>query len=346
MVTHEPIWCVLHECAQELTAQGHVPFTRLALLSQARNRIPNLQRSTFDQIVQSMTLDASGRSRSSGAGLLSRIERGQYILSVNRPDRTSGSSVETWAPAGWPRAQRSRPRFTLSERVAALKKSFPDYLDTYDEQVPFTRAGQLELHLRTISRRRQLGSVGAAVHDLRFRRDLRATLEAWGIGRRSSRLVDESTFTKALENVLGDLESLDGLQVSKLAQPEQTIDQLWRMVERLGVVTNDAKVVAGTKTLHHLLPDLVVPIDRAWTGAFFGWPPLYFQYQQSRIFLHANRTFAEVARMVQPASYVAEGWRSSESKLIDNAIVGYCKAHGIAPLGPSSKQFRLNPAEV
>jgi hypothetical protein len=27
-------------------------------------------------------------------------------------------------------------------------------------------------------------------------------------------------------------------------------------------------VVGGTKTLHHLLPDLVPPMDRRWTGAF------------------------------------------------------------------------------
>jgi hypothetical protein len=29
--------------------------------------------------------------------------------------------------------------------------------------------------------------------------------------------------------------------------------------------------VPGTKALHHLLPDLVPPMDRAWTGAFFHW---------------------------------------------------------------------------
>jgi hypothetical protein len=44
-------------------------------------------------------------------------------------------------------------------------------------------------------------------------------------------------------------------------------DQLWMVVESLGVVENVAKIVAGTKTLHHLLPDLVVPMDRAWTGS-------------------------------------------------------------------------------
>ena len=88
-------------------------------------------------------------------------------------------------------------------------------------------------------------------------------------------------------------------------------------------------IVAGTKTLHHLLPDLVVPMDRAWTGTFFQFhlPEWQDSGSQRRIFQLAYSQFAEVARRVQPQQYVTgQGWRTSRSKVIDNALIGYCKA--------------------
>jgi hypothetical protein len=95
------------------------------------------------------------------------------------------------------------------------------------------------------------------------------------------------------------------------------------------VVENQAKVVAGTKTLHHLLPDLVVPMDRAWTGRFFQFhlPEWQDADSQRRIFQLAYGHFVNVARQVQPEQYVTgRGWRTSRTKIIDNALIGFCKA--------------------
>ncbi len=95
------------------------------------------------------------------------------------------------------------------------------------------------------------------------------------------------------------------------------------------MVDNRAKIVAGTKTLHHLLPDLVVPMDRAWTGAFFAWSQAAPQYQQHQAFVRAFKAFVHVAREVDPALYVGDGWKTSRTKVLDNAVIGYCKDVGI-----------------
>lgn len=92
--------------------------------------------------------------------------------------------------------------------------------------------------------------------------------------------------------------------------------------------------MAGTKTLHHLLPDLVPPMDRAWTGAFFCWSTAAPQYAQQVTFSRTFAGLAEIAWTVQPARYVGPGWRTSVSKLVDNAAIGYCKIHSIAPATP------------
>ena len=90
----------------------------------------------------------------------------------------------------------------------------------------------------------------------------------------------------------------------------------------MDIVTNDAKIVGGTKTLHHLLPELIVPIDRAYTKNFFGWHDPQFQYDQHACFHEAFLAFVTVARSANPRQYVSKGWNSSLTKVIDNALVG------------------------
>ena len=64
-------------------------------------------------------------------------------------------------------------------------------------------------------------------------------------------------------------------------QPREDLgvgDAVYRLIAALEVVTNKARIVAGIKTLHHLLPDLVPPMDRQWTGLFFGWSQVAPEY--------------------------------------------------------------------
>jgi len=74
-----------------------------------------------------------------------------------------------------------------------------------------------------------------------------------------------------------------------------------------------------TKALHHVLAELVVPMDREYTQTFFGW--------------HAEEfgAFVQIARLVNPSQYVNIGWNSSRTKVLDNALVGllqWVKDHG------------------
>ena len=94
------------------------------------------------------------------------------------------------------------------------------------------------------------------------------------------------------------------------------------LIKNLGIVENNSRIVPGTKTLHHLLPDLVVPVDRKFTQRFFRWGNPEFQYGQEAAFDHSFRAFATIARKVNPKQYVGAGWNSSQTKVIDNAIVG------------------------
>jgi hypothetical protein len=89
------------------------------------------------------------------------------------------------------------------------------------------------------------------------------------------------------------------------------------------------RVVSGTKALHHILPELVFPIDREYTQTFFGWHNPEFQQNPQGCFMVAFLAIAELANAVQPGRLVGEGWMASPAKILDNAIVGYCVKHGL-----------------
>lgn len=74
-------------------------------------------------------------------------------------------------------------------------------------------------------------------------------------------------------------------------------------------------------------------MDRAWTGAFFLWSAAAPQNAQAATFTRTFTGLAQVARAVKPAGYIGQGWRTSRSKVLDNAVIGYCKLNKITPAG-------------
>lgn len=227
----------------------------------------------------------------------------------------------------------------VEKRVTQILDGFPRYVAAYDRLVPFT-SEQLAAHRKTIELRRQAGSIRVAVTDPGFVASLRRTLMAWGLGVRGSILVPTASFAAALVAALPVLEPLESLQIDHSALPLEFPDQLWNLIRSLEVVENKAKLVAGTKTLHHLLPDLVVPMDREWTGKFFGLHPPEWQdpANQRRILRSAYAEFIQIARHVKPGQYVTgQGWRTSRTKVIDNALIGFCKVEmATQPTAPAA----------
>lgn len=215
-------------------------------------------------------------------------------------------------------------RIDRTARVKELIAGFPRFLAAYSNEPAFTRVGQLEFHVETIRLRRQLGSATAAVRDDRFLHSLYQTLNAWGIGRRASRLLPEAEFAEAVREKDTEIAKLENESIEDPnLDTEAVCERAWKLVNELGIVQNDTRIVPGTKALHHILPDLVVPMDRGYTQRFFLWHNPQFQYDQARKFRSIFHAFVDVARAVKPSQFVTGGWNSSSTKVIDNAVVGF-----------------------
>ena len=104
---------------------------------------------------------------------------------------------------------------------------------------------------------------------------------------------------------------------------------LWNIISGLSIGTGKTKIVGGSKALHHVLPDLVPPIDRQYTVRFF-----YHHTNLNRgdrvVFLEMFPSFYRIARegAVALSQLLGKGWMSTSiTKLIDNAIVGWVIKH-------------------
>ena len=108
----------------------------------------------------------------------------------------------------------------------------------------------------------------------------------------------------------------------------RTVDLIWSIIFDLKIGIGNTKIISGTKALHHLLPDLVPPIDRRSTVQFFFKNKNAVQgdaTKQSEAFRVMYLHFAMISRTCtdQIGSRLNRGMNTSIPKVIDNAIVGY-----------------------
>lgn len=216
----------------------------------------------------------------------------------------------------------------LRKDIADLIENFNIYLNKFTSRPPFQKPGQFDFHKKTISIRMQEESASAAIKNDQFLWSLYQTIQAWGIGKRGSNLFPFSKFTEALLSRINEIEMLDGLKIDDpLLDLQRFPRDLWYLMDSLEIIDNNTKLVACSKTLHHILPDLIVPIDREYTRKFFGWYGPEFQYGQRKFLFLALENFASIAKAVNPEQFVGKGWNTSRSKIIDNAIVGFMMVH-------------------
>jgi len=326
----QPTWTLVLGVIHELQAAGRLPVKLETLILAVQRRDPGRQRGSIQPVIQGMTANAGTGPPSPCGRVLVRVQRGYYDL---RPEDAAKDEEcdRRLRPGRRPHDARGALRAGLIQsRLDGLVSNFDLYVAEYDTSVPFGRSGQYEFHRSAIDRRLFLGSAAAAIHDTTFTEMLHAVLQAWGIGRRGSHLVPLAELRQSLVENEDAVVALDRLNLEAPALDITTVgENIDRLVSSLGVVKNRARIVAGTKTLHHLLPDLVPPMDRKWTGAFFCWSLADPQEHQSLIFSQAFSSLAGVARSTSPSRLVGSGWHTSPTKVLDNALIGYCRTHGI-----------------
>ncbi|MFZ0887524.1 MAG: hypothetical protein WA005_03660 [Candidatus Binataceae bacterium] len=210
--------------------------------------------------------------------------------------------------------------------VECLLSEFENCLD-YCEQHQYTG---FESHLRTMTLRNVLANAGDAIDNDEFLTSLHKTLSDWGL--RRAELVPLDEFKTVLRQHKQEIQQLEQFAIETVASDRWS--DLWSVIESLKITSKRPRLVSGTKVLHHILPNLVVPVDRVYTATFlFAYQPHDFQPEPNKsgqcereTFRVAFQCFSRVASAI--GSNVADYRRrnqihTSVTKLIDNAIFAF-----------------------
>jgi hypothetical protein len=179
---------------------------------------------------------------------------------------------------------------------------------------------------------------------------LYATLTAWGLHRMGdvettkTKLKDWKRFHDSLlakANVFREFLGHNFLQMSE-ADYSRVVLELRRCYESLDLSESGSTVVVNSKALHHLLPELIPPIDRQYTIRFFTqcpdrWRDRKGKFRQNQLpkglddqFNLFHETCVKIKRLadqVDPALFEEQRRQNAVTppKAVDNAIVNFVR---------------------
>lgn len=252
----------------------------------------------------------------------SAIGSGKPVPYENVP----GSSFDM---PGRRRRPRQRTAEGLTDRIEKLIVGFADYVAAFEARQAFP-GPSLYFHLRAVERRREHQTVNSLLDDRLFLEYVYAVLPAWGmhrLGPQAAKVGNFTEITTALRQTAPVLQQLWPLRITALDEQDsrQVAADAWEVISRIKVSTSRTQIVAGSKFLHHVLPDLVPPIDRRYTfmffthqqqvpsdrAAFLDWFP--------RLAEVGGRCREPILNAVTRGGFMATG----EAKVIDNAVMGF-----------------------
>ncbi len=265
---------------------------------------------------------------------------------VARSEGPDGKLLNRWNDGGLtehlpvPASLTSRkPRRKRAERarsnVEALIADFANLVHRFESSSAFP-GPSLYFHQRAIARCRGHTSVADLLADDQFFEYVYAVLPSWGMhrmGKQAAKVGDFDVMVKSFRSAAPAIEGLWDLHISRVPEREvgDVAAAIWSVLGALRVSTSATRIVAGSKALHHVLPDLVPPIDRQYTFQFFTGQKAVTTGDE-RAFLEwfpylaeiGRRAASEIRDVLDRGGFMATG----AAKVVDNAIIGFMQGDG------------------
>lgn len=161
-----------------------------------------------------------------------------------------------------------------------------------------------------------------------FYKKVHDTLIAWNMNQRGAKLASKNVLRDSILSLKNELVELENLRLQpNIELKERSIDMLKKVFLNLKVMESKRKIVGVSKTMHFILPNLIIPIDSTYTlTCFYN----YNKYDNSpeKEFGTFLDIFEKSIGIVKRLNLVQEDvdgekWNTSIPKLIDNAIIGF-----------------------
>lgn len=159
------------------------------------------------------------------------------------------------------------------------------------------------------------------------------TLIAWNMNQRRAKLVSFDEFKDSIVKNKLSLHELHTCHLSHLSDDDlpSILDKLEKLFSGMHVMQSKSRIVGVSKTLHFLLPNLVMPIDRTYTlNFFYGYDKCGQDVSDEfKTFKDVFEKVLKIAKKLNLSEKDIEklddgrNWNTSVPKLVDNAIIGY-----------------------
>ena len=227
----------------------------------------------------------------------------------------------------------------LSNRIEDLMDSFQDYVDHTMREYRVDSPSRY-FHIRAVAQLASHADLNSAFDDRLLFEYIYATLTAWNMDSLNARLCGFSELWSSFQDnrerfcnlsnyTLRSIEQLSSVTNGSNHELGEVIRQLAEVLLVVNVSRTGSWLVAATKASHHLLPELIPPIDRRNTLRFFygKHPPqaLCFEHfaQVISYYVEVSASLSEeIGSMIDVSSF-----NSSTTKIIDNAVIGWMALH-------------------
>lgn len=220
------------------------------------------------------------------------------------------------------------------ENIKKLTKNKERFLD-YSQKIKDKFDGPSGyFYMKVIRKRRVSKKLEELLENNNYIEYLYATLATWGMHRmdKNTRMADFPLFKKSILDNKAIFSKLSQIFIKKVDLDEIKEDVL-KVFKNLKVMARDnaPRLVANSKIMHFILPDLIPPVDRGQILYFYfgkinskGNKYIPSIRNEEEVFWEVLMTAQRIAKELNLNENDLQGnWNASIPKIIDNAIIGF-----------------------
>lgn len=160
-----------------------------------------------------------------------------------------------------------------------------------------------------------------------------ATLSAWGMhrmGKTGAKMPDFDIFKNSILAAKKELIIWKELNIKQIGEKEfhKLLPDLTKVCFNITATTSNSRLVSSSKTLAHILPDLVCPMDREYTLMFFYESKSLTKKKECEVFGYVMQKMWDFYHEPKTSIIKCEKSKSfceSYPKIFDNLIIAYKK---------------------
>ena len=221
----------------------------------------------------------------------------------------------------------SKPQ--LIDLIARSRKVFFYFVGHCNQS--YRSGHDLAKYRQIITHHKKVKDIGKLVERDGFLALVYETLKAWNMDQRAAELTSFTHFSKSIRSLKAVLQRLYEHDLAGVDGAERLsiLTDLEKVFKTVDVMRSQRKIVGVSKTLHFLLPDLVMPIDSKYTMQYyFGYNRYHKEPEKEfldfKAILEKNRFLAHKLALKKSDARGGK-WNTSITKLPDNATIGMNK---------------------